>query len=60
LSIEVMNITGETIYRSAFSDLQTCPFGSERQIDLSNQPKGIYFFKLITNNNHFSEKIIVQ
>ncbi|OQX77351.1 MAG: hypothetical protein B6D61_07315, partial [Bacteroidetes bacterium 4484_249] len=53
-SVSITDITGKTIYKTfALSE-------SEIQIDLSNQPKGIYNLKLITNNNHFSEKIIVQ
>ena len=60
-SVTITDITGKTIYNtSALSDLQTCPSGSESQIDLSNHPKGIYFIKIKTNESIYTEKLIIQ
>ena len=53
--LQITDITGKTIYTSALSDLH-----SERQIDLSNQPKGIYFIKIETENGTLTEKLIIH
>ena len=58
--LRITDITGKTIYSSALSDLQTCPPGSERQIDLSNQPKGIYFINIQTETGIYTEKLVIQ
>ena len=53
--LSISTITGKVIYTSVFSNLQT-----ERQMNLSNQPKGIYFLKIQTKNHTFTEKLIIQ
>lgn len=52
-SVEVYNMLGEKIY---YSDINVD--GSE--IDLSNQPKGIYFVQVQTNEGIVNKKIIIQ
>lgn len=47
--IEVMNIESKNIYN-----------GSETEIDLRNQPKGIYIIKVITDKGTLTKKIIKQ
>jgi len=62
-SLRITDITGKTIYTATIFDLQ-----SERQIDLSNQPKGIYFLKIVytersqseTKNDIATKIIIIQ
>ena len=50
-TIEIINIQGQSIYKSN---------KIEQQIDLSNQAKGIYFIQLVTEQNTFTKKIILQ
>ncbi len=53
-SIEITNILGEKI--------STCSLNSKKtEIDLSNQPKGIYFYKIITGEENITTgKLIVE
>jgi hypothetical protein len=52
--IEINNILGELIYKANTANLQT-------SIDLSNQPKGIYFVKTTdTNRSVTNKKIVIQ
>jgi len=55
LGLEITDIIGKKIYTSALSDLQ-----SERQIDLSNHPKGICFLRITFGNQVYTQKIIIQ
>jgi hypothetical protein len=50
-TIEVLNIQGQTIYKSS---------KTEQQIDLSNQPKGIYFLQINSEDGIINKKIILQ
>ena len=47
--IDIINIEGKNIYSS-----------KEQIIDISNQPKGIYFVKITTANNVITQKIILE
>jgi uncharacterized repeat protein (TIGR03803 family) len=53
-SLEIYNIYGEIVGAKYLSHQNT-------QIDMSNQPSGVYFYKVITDNGEFSEngKIII-
>ena len=52
--IEIVNILGEVIYSEKLNTTET-------QLDLSKQPKGIYFVKVISEDNKVAiKKIIVQ
>ena len=52
--IKVVNILGETIYRSDIDNFQT-------RIDLSKEGKGLYIIKITDNNNNeMNKKIILQ
>lgn len=51
--ISVYNLLGEEIYKSNTSSLQLA-------IDISNQPKGIYFVKVFDGTNSYTKKIIIQ
>lgn len=50
-TIEIVNLQGQTIYKSN---------KIEEQINLSNQAKGVYFIQLVTEQNTFTKKIILQ
>lgn len=52
-SVEILNINGQTIYSS--NDLKS---SYKFQLDLSNQPKGIYFVKIQSKNYINVKKII--
>jgi len=51
LGLEITNLSGKTIYNMKHVPLQ---------IDLSNQPKGLYFIKIETENGVYAEKLIIQ
>jgi len=51
--IEIYNLQGENIYQQNNTS-------SHLQIDLSSQPKGIYFVKTQNGNNAYIEKVIIQ
>ncbi len=53
LSVGVFNIIGEKIYRSETINLKT-------EIDLSNQPNGIYFINIKTDAGIILQKIIIN
>ncbi|MBI3501327.1 MAG: T9SS type A sorting domain-containing protein [Bacteroidetes bacterium] len=50
---EIYNIYGERIYKSQASS-------SKSQVDLSNQPSGIYLLKIITDRGVVNKKIIIN
>lgn len=52
-SIAVFNLVGEKIYQSSDITLQA-------EIDLSAQPKGIYFVQLTSGNHLVNRKIIIE
>jgi uncharacterized repeat protein (TIGR03803 family) len=49
----VCNVLGEKIYQSAITNQQT-------QIDLSNQPNGVYFIGIQTKQDEVNKKIIIS
>ena len=53
--IEIINVLGEKVYRQAISDK-----GTVISIDISNNPKGIYFIKASSGTAIMTRKIIVQ
>ncbi|MEA2042670.1 MAG: T9SS type A sorting domain-containing protein, partial [Bacteroidota bacterium] len=54
LSVEITNINGQIIYSSKLQNIKTS------QIDISNQPKGIYFIKIRTDKTIYTVKIILK
>ncbi len=52
-TVEIYNIFGEKIYKSDFTGLQY-------EMDLSSHPKGIYFIKVQSGENIFTEKLVLQ
>ncbi len=54
--MSITDITGRIIYSSLFKTEKIL----KKQIDLSNQKKGLYFLKINTENQTFTEKIIVR
>ena len=52
-SLEIYSVLGEKIYAEFVS-------ASSTTINLSSQSKGIYFVKIITENNSYTQKIIIQ
>ena len=52
-NVTVNNVLGEIVYQSAISSPQS-------SIDLTAQPKGIYFVKVVSMNKVFTEKVIIQ
>ncbi len=55
VDIKVLNISGEVITARRFE-----PFAGKRQIDLSNQPGGVYFMKIESENTSRTVKFIIQ
>lgn len=53
VTIEVLNVVGEVVYSLTKN-------WSKIDIDLSNQPNGIYLLKVMTNEQQTVEKIIKQ
>ena len=54
LSVEITDVSGQIIYTSQIQNFKTS------QIDISNQPKGIYFIKIQTENRIYTDKIILK
>ncbi|MEA2043393.1 MAG: T9SS type A sorting domain-containing protein [Bacteroidota bacterium] len=50
LSVEITNINGQIIYT----------INNKSKIDISNQPKGIYFIKIKTENRIYIKKLILK
>ncbi len=55
VSVEITNITGQSVYSQQFDLLQTT-----HQIDLSEIAKGIYFVKVQSGNLFKTEKLIIE
>ena len=53
-SITIYNTIGEKVFNQQFNNLTI------QQIDLTSQPKGIYFIKIIAEDKSYSQKIIIQ
>ncbi len=53
INVEITDITGKTIYSSDVNSKTT-------KIDISAQPKGIYFLKIKSDSQTISEKIILN
>ena len=51
--VEIYNILGQRVNHSEITNQET-------KIDLSNQPKGIYFVKIVANQKMRTEKILIQ
>jgi hypothetical protein len=49
----IYNSLGQIVYQSTISNLQA-------QMDLSSQPKGIYFVKIQSADKIYTEKVVVQ
>ena len=52
-SIEIININGQSIYKSKNKNLNT-------EVDISMKPAGMYFIHVITDRNTFTGKLIKQ
>ncbi len=52
-SIEIVNVLGEKVYATKINSAQS-------EIDLSKQPQGIYFIKLISEQGTATKKLIIQ
>jgi len=57
ISVEVIDAFGKRI----FNDTNPVFFGEySKQIDLSNQPKGVYIVQVYTGNSYVSKRLVVQ
>jgi len=52
--VKVLDVNGRTIYQQSHSFLQ------ETSIDLKNQPNGVYYFQIQTQDKFFYKKIILN
>ena len=57
LEVRVLNIVGEVVYTE---NLQQFVGEYTKQIDLSNNAKGIYFLEIETNDGVINKKLILQ
>lgn len=55
LSVQVHDMLGNIIYNQTISNSAL-----NMNIDLSNQPKGIYFIKVKTNEEFYNDKVVIQ
>jgi hypothetical protein len=53
----IKNTLGQTVHTSSLKELKN---NSGKEIDISSQPKGIYFVELRSGNDRRVEKIVVQ
>ncbi len=51
---QVISITGKIVYTSKLQNF------TDLEIDLTNQPQGIYIIKIQTENGTYTEKLIIQ
>ena len=51
--VEIYNVLGEKVYKS---DVKS----QKEEINLSNQPKGIYFVKIIADEKVYEQKIVIE
>jgi hypothetical protein len=56
LGLQLLDFSGKEVYTSQI--LKAAPYS--QKIDWSNQPKGIYLVKLISESNVFAQKIILE
>ncbi len=56
-TVEIYNILGERVYASNYS-----LFTNHYSLDLSNQPNGVYFYRVVNNDGSVlgSGKLIIQ
>lgn len=59
ISIEVYNELGAVVYNEAVTDMGTDGY-MERQLDLSDLSEGMYFIKVISDNQSATKRIIIQ
>jgi uncharacterized protein YjdB len=59
LNVLITDITGKTILNSKFQN-STLEGAINSKIDLSKQPKGIYFINIQTEKGNYIEKLIIQ
>jgi hypothetical protein len=55
MKIELFNSLGQSVLDKSISPIQ-----NKTEIDLPNLPNGIYYLKMETENNFFSQKIVIQ
>lgn len=53
-NLEIVNILGEKVYASTKAQV------ANSTIDISNQPKGVYFVKIYDGTTIYNQKIVVQ
>ncbi len=52
-SIEIYNVIGEKIFQSSINNQQS-------EIDLSNQPYGVYFMKIYERQAFYTKKVVIE
>jgi hypothetical protein len=57
VKITLLNVSGQIIYSEAVNQVKG---NYKKQIDLKENAKGIYFLKVITNNQSITKKIIKE
>lgn len=53
----LLNITGQTVFSGNFS---SCPGGFEKDLDLKDFPKGVYFLEIITSKGAVNKKVVIR
>jgi hypothetical protein len=57
INVKVVNVIGEVVYNESLEDFQ----GSyEKEIDLTQKAKGVYFLEITTDIGGINKKIILQ
>ncbi|HIG33241.1 MAG TPA: T9SS type A sorting domain-containing protein [Flavobacteriales bacterium] len=57
LKVRVINVVGEVVYTE---NLEQFVGEYTKQIDLTNNAKGIYFLEIVTNDRVINKKLILQ